>query len=72
MTIAEITAIVGPVDETFAAEIAQTGASPEELSRAWAWVNNSEALINDGRELPSGRVAELIDLLSGDGQDDEA
>ncbi|ABA06187.1 hypothetical protein Nwi_2937 [Nitrobacter winogradskyi Nb-255] len=41
----------------------------EELTKAWAWVNNNEALINEGRALPSGRTAELVELLTP--QDDE-
>lgn len=68
MTRDEIVSIIGPVDNVFATEIARTGALPEQLTRAW--VNNSEALINEGRELPSGRVADLIDLLA-DGQGEE-
>jgi hypothetical protein len=59
----EIAAILGPVDPMLIAEIAQTGATQEELVEAWSWVNSDEALINAGRSLPSGRVAELIALL---------
>jgi len=59
----EITAILGPLDEELVAEINKTGASTEELAQAWAWLNADEALINDGRPLPSGRVAELVALL---------
>jgi hypothetical protein len=32
-------------------------------------VNNDEALINEGRPLPCGRTAELVELLTP--QDDE-
>ncbi len=59
----EIAAILGPVDPMLIAEIGQTGATPEALAQAWAWVNADEALINDGWPPPSGRVAELIALL---------
>lgn len=59
----EITAILGPVDESLIAEIHQTGATGEELAEAWAWVNADEALLNEGRPHPIGRVAELVDLL---------
>lgn len=44
----------------FHADIIRSGASAEELAQAWAWVNADEAHINDGRPLPSGRVAELV------------
>lgn len=63
MTAEDIVAILGPVDATLVAEIGQTGATREELAQAWAWVNADEALINENRPLPSGRVAALIDLL---------
>lgn len=67
----DITAILGPVDEALLASITQTGASPEELAQAWAWVNADEALINEGRRLPSGRVAELVTLLEAADADSE-
>ncbi|WP_449255224.1 hypothetical protein [Bosea sp. (in: a-proteobacteria)] len=63
MTAEDIVAIFGPVDAALVAEIGQIGATREELAQAWAWVNADEALINDGRPLPSGRVAELIDVF---------
>lgn len=63
MTFEEITAILGPVDETLVAEISQTGATPEELVEAWAWLNADEALINEGRPHPSGRVGKLVEIL---------
>ncbi|PKA42247.1 hypothetical protein [Rhizobium sullae] len=59
----EIRAIVGPVDEVMLADILATGASAKELAEAWAWVNADEALTNEGRPLPTGRIARLIDLL---------
>ena len=64
MTREEIQAVLGPVDDTLLAEIAATGASAQELSQAWAWLNAEDALVNDGRPLPSGRVAALVELLS--------
>lgn len=45
----EIAAILGPVDPMLIAEIAQTGATQEELAQAWTWINADEALINEGR-----------------------
>lgn len=45
------------------AEINRTGASPEELAEARAWVSADEALNNEGRPLPSGKIAELVSLL---------
>ncbi|MCJ8520782.1 hypothetical protein ABID21_003806 [Pseudorhizobium tarimense] len=66
----EIRHVLGPVGNTLAAEIAATGANARELSEAWAWVNSDEALINDGRPLPGGRVAELAALLEVEEEED--
>lgn len=55
--------ILGPVDDAFLAELAATGASEEELAEAHAWVMSDDALVNDFRPLPTGKVAELADLL---------
>lgn len=70
MTARDITAIIGPADEDLLSEIMLTGATPEELAQAWAWVNSDDVLIDSGRPLPAGKVAELIDLLD-DGDDDD-
>ncbi len=59
----DIVAILGPADETLIADIARTGATVEELAQAWAWFSADDALVNEGRPLPTGRVAEIIALL---------
>jgi hypothetical protein len=64
LTREDVTSVLGPVDETLAAEILATGASLAELEAAFAWLNSDEALVNDYRPLPTGRVAQLIDILS--------
>lgn len=69
MTARDITAIIGPADEQLLSEIMLTEATAEELAQAWAWVNSDDVLIDAGRPLPAGKVAELIDLL--DDIDDE-
>ncbi|MBP2562278.1 hypothetical protein J2T08_001654 [Neorhizobium galegae] len=71
MTSDDVTAILGPVDETLVAEVVATGATQAELSEAFAWANNDEALIGEGRRLPSGMVATLVDLLVSDEEDPE-
>lgn len=63
MTSDDVIAILGPVDETLVAEVVATGATQAELAEAFAWANNDEALISEGRPLPAGRTAALIDLL---------
>ncbi|MFS8110596.1 hypothetical protein QD460_02590 [Rhizobium jaguaris] len=70
ITAKDIVSVLGPIDETLMANVFATGATLGELAEAWAWVNNDEALIGEGRTLPSGKVAELVELLSAD-EDDE-
>jgi hypothetical protein len=70
LTTEDVTAILGPVDGTLIAEIVLTDASRDELARAWAWLNSEDALINAGQPPPSGKVAELIDLLSDQAEDE--
>jgi hypothetical protein len=66
----DVLSVIGPTDEILVTEIIATEATIEKLAQAWAWVNNDEALINnEGRPLPSGRTAELVELLAP--QDDE-
>jgi hypothetical protein len=64
LTRAEIKSVLGPVDEVVVTEIMKSGASLAELAQAHAWLVNEEALINEGRRLPTGRIGELIELLS--------
>ncbi|WP_407178341.1 hypothetical protein [Bradyrhizobium sp. STM 3562] len=45
-------------------QIIGTGATVDELAEAQAWIANDEPLMNTGRPLPSGRVGELVDILS--------
>jgi hypothetical protein len=58
-----IARVLGPVDEDLAAQLVATGATEAELLEAHAWLISDEALINEGQHLPTGRVAELIDIL---------
>ena len=68
----QIIAVLGPVDEAMLAEIARTDATEAELEEAKAWMAADEALANEGRPPPSGRVAELIELLqAADADPDE-
>jgi hypothetical protein len=60
----DVTAAVGQVDDVTVAQIIGTGATVEELAEAKAWIANDEPLINAGKPLATGRVRELIDILS--------
>ena len=62
---------VGPIDDVTIAEIIGTGATVEELAEAQAWIANDEPLMNAGKPLPSGRVGELVEILSELEPDDE-
>jgi hypothetical protein len=68
MTIAksDVRALLGPIDEALVTDIIATGATPEELAQAWAWLNSDEALVNEGRPMPSGKVAELLEILASE------
>jgi len=62
----EIVSLLGPVDDTTVAEIAETGATIQELREALAWLHSDEALMGEGRPLPGTQVASLIDILAPD------
>jgi hypothetical protein len=66
LSASDVVGVLGPVDETLIAKLVATGASQEELAEAWAWINNDEALMGEGRHLPSGKVAELADLIASE------
>jgi hypothetical protein len=59
----EVVRIIGPADDRTITQVIGTGATPEELEEARAWVVNDEAMINAGRPLATGRVSQLIEIL---------
>jgi ribulose kinase len=63
MTREAIRQVLGPVGDSLAAELVGTGATQAELRDAYAWITNDEALVNEMRHMPSGRVAQLIEIL---------
>ncbi|MER8767237.1 MAG: hypothetical protein E5W81_12195 [Mesorhizobium sp.] len=65
MTRDEIISVLGPVDDAVIADIAATDGTVQELREALAWIAADEALVNEGRPLPTARVAMLIELLQG-------
>jgi hypothetical protein len=69
LTHEQVTSVLGPIDDVLAAEVLATGATLEELEAAFAWLNADEALVNDHQPMPTGRVAQLIEILSS--PDDE-
>jgi hypothetical protein len=59
----DVAAVLKPAEDTVVARILATGATKEELTEAWAWIQNDEAMMNAGRALPCGRVGQIIEIL---------
>jgi hypothetical protein len=55
---------IGRADETVITEMIATGATPDELAEARAWMANDEPMLNAGKPLAQGRVRQLVDILS--------
>ncbi len=60
---AEITAILGPVDEVVLADILRTGASAAEVQEAFSRLEGDEALGPVARRGASARVVEVMAIL---------
>jgi hypothetical protein len=60
----EIIESLGELDDVTVAEIIATGATPQDLAEAESWLSNDEALINVGRPLPTGRVGQLVEIIT--------
>lgn len=71
LTREEILSVLGPADDSMIADLIATGASFGESREAWAWLQNDEALMGEGRPLPGSRVAALIDILDQDDLEEE-
>jgi hypothetical protein len=63
LTRQDVQTLIGSTSDVMLAEILDIGATRAELVEAWAWLENDEAMLNDGRPIPSGRVAALVDIL---------
>jgi hypothetical protein len=63
LTKSAVERVLGPVDESLAAELVLTGATEQELREARLWLTSDEALVNALRPLPGGRVGALIQIL---------
>jgi hypothetical protein len=60
----DVARAVNGADDVTIAQIIGTGATVDELAEAKAWLANDEPLMNAGRPLATGRVRELVDILS--------
>jgi hypothetical protein len=71
LTREETRALVGPADDATLTAIMSLGLTRAELAEARAWVENDEAMLNEGRRVPTGRVAEVIALLKEKDEQEE-
>jgi hypothetical protein len=60
----DVTKAVAEADDVTVAKVIGTGATVDELAEAQAWIVNDESLMNAGKPLPSGRIGELVDILT--------
>jgi hypothetical protein len=68
----DVTKAVAEADDVTVAKVIGTGATVDELAEAQAWIVNDESLMNAGKPLPSGRIGELVDILTElDAPDDD-
>ncbi len=63
LTPGQARALAGPLDDLTLAQVLATGATRAELAEALGWVDNDDAMLNEGRPIPTGRVAQLVELL---------
>jgi hypothetical protein len=59
----EVRALIGRANDNVVSEILNLGANRAELAEAGLWLENDEAMLNEGRSIPSGRVGRLIEIL---------
>jgi hypothetical protein len=71
LTREDVAKAIGDADDVTIANIIATGATVDELAEAQAWLANDEPLLNAGRPLATGRVRELVDILSDLEPDDD-
>jgi hypothetical protein len=67
----DVVKAIGSADDVTIAQLIATGATVEELAEAQAWMANDEPMMNSGRPLATGRVRELVDILSELEPDDD-
>ena len=60
----DVARVVSGADDVTISQIIGTGATVDELAEAQVWLANDEPMLNAGRPLATGRVRELVDILS--------
>ncbi|KAB0264440.1 hypothetical protein [Microvirga brassicacearum] len=69
LTYDEVKVLIGPANDKVISEILDTAATQAELVEARAWIENDEVMLNEGRAIPSGRIARLVELLKAGDED---
>ena len=69
-TAADVRGIVGSADDLTIARIVATGATTAEVLEAYTWVTADDRLGPELHRQPSGRVAELCEILCEEEPDD--
>jgi hypothetical protein len=70
LTREETESLIGLSDAAALIEVLELGITRAELAEARAWLENDEAMLNEGRPAPTGRVARLIGILKA-GEDED-
>ena len=68
-TAAEITEIVGPLDDAVLIRIAETKATPAEVLKAFTWATADDHIGTELEHRPLGVVAQVYDILKSDGSE---
>jgi len=66
LTRKNVTAMLGEFDDEVVAEIIATGATPEELAQAHAWLANDEPLMN------AARVIDIVAAITEEEEEEDA
>jgi hypothetical protein len=67
----DVKAVFGDLDDVTLAKIVASGATPQELAEARAWMTGDDALMNAGKPLPTGQVGSLVELLNVTDQEED-
>lgn len=62
-TASEVISIIGQQDDVVIARIVATGATPQEVTEAFTWINADDYMGADAQRSNQGRVAEVYRVL---------
>lgn len=72
ISLSDMEKILGPLDNQLAADIVAVDPTAEELAQAFYWLNAEDVMVADQRNMPTGKVADLISILEALEDDDPA